>query len=1772
MSSLQDQLAQISTNNATVALDRKKRQKLHSASLIYNPKTASTQDYDFIFVNALDSFRELVEVDPKFEIFSKTLFSETSMSIDRNLQSKEEASNLDGIINAYLMLISSRWHLAPTLHATEWLVRRFQIHISNAETFLLSTINYYQTPIFKRILNLIKLPPLFNSLSGFVRSEANPSNMTIVKLFNDMDFLKLYCSYFSKCIKQKATYTNQLLFTSCCIINLIASNCKNETKLNELVPIILEMSAKLLASSSVDCQISAHCILAVFATALPLKKEIIMAAIETILSNLESEKAKKSALVTICKLTQTLKGQGNVDQWPARIYKLFDSRFNIDEFAKFLIKTDCPACDKFTTSYIRSVARYDQTKLTSVVNLLENSKLEKFEVRLIITDLIHLSEILEDKSQLIALFEYFVSRNEDLVLKCIKALNISRELFEIKLTTSLFTKNEEASENDVMKALSIEKVANRNTQSLSFKDFFEKNSTAIYTSDRSLLSESDKSFVRLLPLFVESVSKNFPTGLFLSSFLTTLEAKITFLLRITVSPAAPVALRLLSITQLFKFINQIDRESNVFTLVPCLVCALSDVSRNVRSGVKKLLLQISKRPFTKHYFMVKRLYGEGKEIPMLNPKDVENWLTGFLNEYIVDNCEIANIVIPKKNEKVYLLFWAQQALAMPLPLPKMIMWRTLKEHPTYSGLHCTIFEDFFSTYLNSRTEWKERCKDNKTDFVKFEKTLAELISPKGAPEFIIDFIINALNSNFESLANIVAERLVTIFASLKSNQQLQILQSTLEAAAEGNQCYDVVGTLQSLALSTETFVSILNKNRIHTDSEVAELSKRRRRRSSTNKAVLQKDEVSQLAEIHLRKLAIILEMLDKSKVAGSTTLLSTLLSLLSDLETLERDGGLPVAYAQETLSSCMLNTINSLEENKGTKLKNVRADVVVSAIRSSSSPQVQNKLLLVVGALASLDLETVLHSVMPIFTFMGAHSIRQDDEFTTHVVENTIKTIVPALLAGSGEDISNETEFLLMSFTTALQHVPKHRRVKLYATLVKAFNASTAIAPFLFLILQQYSTSITSFKISEGRSFVEFTKSFLTNFDILEQLNGWNKFLSFFKTLIDIKKDPEQKSGAKPRALFTNGILNLSRTELLTLIRNGFNFIDRCLEETEVGYYDINGSFKVKLYSSLLDTTNEPIFINNVRSSYGQLLQSILSFINSSNESFSLSNSDEMESSSESDNFHEIDEIDDVKNVLFHLLSHILNVLPVEDFVDSVLPLLTDSVNADIRYHLTLVIGTKFDGEGLEAASTASKVVEVLLERISTEKAHSNIVQVLFNTVGSLVAKFGSYLENALLVKALDFATKELDSPEPELLVSSLTVVTSSIEALGPKCIAFYPKIVPPSIKIFALSQLDDIELKEQLQLSILLLFAAMIKRIPSFLMSDLASVLKITFLANEIEPASRLSVISLIIDNIELKEVLKVLYKLWTSSDEVRESSIAVSLFLSALESTVESIDKKSATSQSPIFFKLLLHLFEYRSISSFDNNALNRIEASVYQISNAYVLKLNDKVFRPLFVILLRWTFDAEGVTNRAITEVERLTSFFKFFNKLQENLKGIITSYFTYLIEPVNKLLQRFISRDIVDVNLRRLTLNSLTSSFKYDRDEYWRSTARFELICESLVNQLSNIEDVVGKYLVKSIASLASNNSRVDEHNRFMHKLLMAHMIATCRSSEKLWTIKTFKLIYSKVGESWLSLLPQLVPIIAELLEDDDEEVEHEVRLGLVRVVENVLGEPFDRYLD
>ena len=1809
MSSLRDQLSQIAQQNQGVALDRKKRSKIHSASLIYNPKVASTQDYEYLFETATSALEELISIDPKFQVFTKSLFNESSINLDRNAITDEELKDLNSTINLFLMLINSRWNLTPTLHAAEWLVRRFQIHIHNADYLLFSSLQYYQLPVFKRILNIIKLPPLWSPLSNFVKSESkNPSNLTIIKLFQDFEFLAEYEKFLHQCIKKNFINSKLLCFTTCSLVNLL-THTTSKTE-NLFVSKIIEIVAKLLMAKnnhSHDCQMSAHTILVVLSKK-NLDSKIIMAALETMLSNLHPM-AHKSAFIAMASLCQSMDGTISVEQFPMKLYNLIASKFNND--IQNLIVVHGANFDKFLTSFIRSIIRYDQDKFPKVVQLLDTTILQTFEEKIIVNDLIHLSEIIEDKTKLVPIFEKLIAQNDEpLILSCLESLGLSGEIFEIRLTTSLFVNNINSGDTEkdierIVRDVESSKIVGGMTDILPFKDWMSKNAQFCFTSNQSLLSANDDVFNKLLSLFLEALGKKYSIGLFLNSFLTTIEARITFLLRVTVSPASPVALKLVGLSHLSKMFNSIDKDLNLFTLVPVLVTGLFDVSKNVRLSIKKVLQQILKKTDSKNdnFLLIKSIYGDiDLSETMMSPSDSYVWLHTFLENYNVDNYDLSRSVIHKKSEKIDLLFWCYQIISLPLVFSKSCLLEIVTSCKGYNSNYSQLLQPVLETYLEQREHYKQSCLNNKFDFKKFESNVVNIISMKEKNQFCIDFVIKSLKSESEQLTEVVCKKLTSIFSSLKPAFQLEIVESIIESSAStlttenGSEnsiselSFDPLGLLQNLNIPSSIFVSILEKNRINADEDNDQMIKRRRRRRSSTaaKSALQKEEISHLAELHLSKITTILETLDSNKnIEGSGELLTCLFNHLSDLEVLEQDGGYSVLYAQETLSSCMLNVIESLKKTPQKPL-HIRSDIVVSAIRSSPSPQVQNKLLLVIAALATLSPEMILHSVMPIFTFMGAHTIRQDDEYSTHVVENTIKAVVPALLSSSGSK-KNELDFLLTTFAAAFPHVPKHRRVKLFTTLINTLNPELAVSPFLFLIGEQYSSSVQKFKISESKEFIAFCRSFLNKLAAVEQLKG---ILGVFKLIKKLPtsfvyfKSPEgMREEMLKETLFSNSIINLDFFGLNKLKKNLLQFINKLVVDDSNDYYS-DGSLKLKILTLLTDEEADSNFVETAFSSLNkEILEGIeeVSFQVSKDKDFAHKDTaseitTDASGASQENGTDLKDNLLEIKQNLFELLKNILFLLPIDSYIQSVSSLLTAKYENSVRQHITLAIGERFKFESLETCPAAMEIMKIIFENSKNSESTTELVETSLATINDLISKFKDKIDSSMLTEALTISTENVQSEHTSISIACLALMNNTLQIQGVKCISFYPKIIPAALKLMKKHENGSDPLRSQLQIAIILLFAVAIRKLPMFVVSDLQKMMVTIFFSDEVSEEIKLSVLKLVVQNIDLKEVLKTLHKIWQSdvfeksNAALRTSSVAISLYLSILEATVDKIDKKAATAQSPIFFKLLLSLFEYRSYSAFDNNTLGRIEATVHKIANIYVLKLNDKVFRPLFALAVRWAFDGEGVKHKEISREDRLCAFFKFFNKLQDHLKSIITSYFTYLLDNTNKLLLEFSEGKKSNTNLRRLVLIAVGSSFKYDRDEYWRSTARFEVIGETLIGQLRNIEPTIGKYLVKAIGSLASCNKGSEEHNKAMSKLLISHMKSNCKSNEKLWAVRSVKLIYTKVGETWLTLLPQLVPIVAELLEDDDEQVEYEVRTGLVKVFENVLGEPFDRYLD
>lgn len=1769
MTSLAAQLGNIASATSTIALDRKKRQKIHSVSLIYTPKVAATQDYEIIYSNSLEAFEELVLIDKRFAYFRNSLFSATSISVDRNVQTAEQNKDLDKAVNAYLSLISSRWNLAPAAQATEWLVRRFQIHVHNGELLLLSTINYFQSPIFRRILDIVKLPPLFQGLSGFKNSEKNPTNASIIKIFTDLELFNLYIKYLEDTTSKNILYANQLLFFTCVALNTIAVSSTNPKKINDLIPLVLEVSAKFLTSSNSDAHVASHTVLSVLSSATSLSQEIIYAATETILAKM-SKKAENSALICIIKLFQSLNGY-NYENMPVRIYRLFIKLVtsDLDRFNE-LISSKSIKSEKLVTVLVKTILAYDSNeRIGLVLNVLKLVQLPNFEMKYIIKDSISAIDLVEnDKMEIVRLFEYFSEINKDLLFDTLKEVDLSLDLLEIKLQNSLSIANqtsgagadEEDNEEEKEKKLLMQ-IDQENKDAL----LKEINEFKPIVKDSFLAPELNKEFNEVLALFIRSSTITDSMQLFKEKVFKDEPSYLTFLVRVIVSPSSPGYYREVASKHLKSLIKSFDPKQNLMTIIPVLITALTDSRRKIRLSVLEILKLIVSRPSSKKVFMENKIFGkDSSKLQLISPKDMNNFINSIIENYFVETQDISKIFIESnKHIKLFLAFLVNQATVVSLPFVKTVLFNLVREICIKSVKLSELFQPFLETYISNRSSWELNCEENKTDFKQFEQSIINLIVPKEKNPFGIQFLINCLDSQFDQLAELAALKVVEIFPTLKATDyQFKLSKAIVDSFAKDSYtAYDALLTLQSLPLTSELFVELLKDSQINQPKAEQGVAKRRRRSSSSARQALHTGELAKIADHHLQKITVILETLDKSinQLTPTASLLSSLFNLLSDLETLGSDAGLPVLYTQETLATTMVKVIKGLKTlNVELDSSSIRTDIVVATIRASPSPQVQNRLLLVVAELASLAPETVLHSVMPIFTFMGAHTVRQDDEFSVHVVEQTVIQVVPALTnnaVNSKQD--EEIEFLLTSFASAFAHIPRHRRVRLFTTLASTLGPNKSLHLMLYLVGAQYSSALSKNRNSEARSLVEFSTSFLKNFSAVEQLNALSSFIKTWKTIPTVK-DKEVLNSITSNSVLSSTILSLNEEETLELKVNLIQYLDLTLSGGDTTAIP---SLKLKISYILLDSQSTEDKKSEIFDSFGRFIESLLSLIS--------------ETSKEEQQEQEQEEI---LNRLYKLLGDAFQLLPIKEFVSSVSQILLSSdISIKVREHLTLLILEKFELESTEdedAVVAVDVIIQDLFKNISTKQ--TELLQSSFDVLGSLISKFGEKIDSSLLVESLKLTTSELGllSSNGEIIISSISVITHIISILGIKTISFFPKIIPPALKIFntSMEEIEDVEAKKNLQLSILLLLSSYIKRIPTFVTSNLKDILRVLFLSNQVSDNIRNSVIELIVINMDHQQIMKTLSTIWgTLVCKLNGSSIG--LYLNALGSTVQAMDKKTATLQSSRFFKLLLELFEFRSQSDFDNNAIHRVEAQFHEIANSYVMKLNDKSFRPLFALLVRWGFNGEGVVYNKITEVERLTAFFRFFNKLQEALKSIVTSYYTYFFENTIDILNRFVSGEagINDVNLRRLILQSMSSSFKFDQDEYWKSQSRFELTSKALLDQTINIDDSIGKYLVKTVGSFAKDVSS-DENNKKLNQLFISHMKATCGAKEKLWSVRCLKLVYQKVGDQWLSLLPQLVPIIAELLEDSDEEVELETRSGLIKVVEQVLGEPLDRYLD
>ncbi|EPQ17123.1 HEAT repeat-containing protein 1 [Myotis brandtii] len=180
------------------------------ASLLFDPKEAATIDRDTAFAIGCTGLEELLGIDPAFEQFEAPLFSQLAKTLARSVQTKAVNKQLDENISLFLIHLSPYFLLKPAHKCLEWLIHRFHIHLYNQDSLIACVLPYHETRIFVRVIQLLKINNPKHKWFWLlpVKQSGVPlaKGTLITHCYKDLGFMDFICSLVTKSVKVFAEY------------------------------------------------------------------------------------------------------------------------------------------------------------------------------------------------------------------------------------------------------------------------------------------------------------------------------------------------------------------------------------------------------------------------------------------------------------------------------------------------------------------------------------------------------------------------------------------------------------------------------------------------------------------------------------------------------------------------------------------------------------------------------------------------------------------------------------------------------------------------------------------------------------------------------------------------------------------------------------------------------------------------------------------------------------------------------------------------------------------------------------------------------------------------------------------------------------------------------------------------------------------------------------------------------------------------------------------------------------------------------------------------------------------------------------------------------------------------------------------------------------------------------------------------------------------------------------------------------------------------------
>ncbi|KAH8410161.1 hypothetical protein KR009_007254 [Drosophila setifemur] len=952
----------------------------------------------------------------------------------------------------------------------------------------------------------------------------------------------------------------------------------------------------------------------------------------------------------------------------------------------------------------------------------------------------------------------------------------------------------------------------------------------------------------------------------------------------------------------------------------------------------------------------------------------------------------------------------------------------------------------------------------------------------------------------------------------------------------------------------------------------------------SRKAEASKVELVDLTSSSWKHGMTLLELLEHKKMLiGAELLIPALFDLLQACLTLEEQSVILAEYPKQLILALMLHCCQTAQANgvqlaKALPGTSFRIELVVQCLRNTRNPQTQQHTLLFLTFSAGMYPQRVLDKIVEIFTFVGSTVARHDDAFSLHIIHNVVETIIPILLSKAGQ---RERLIIpvLKIFGTICTDVPVHRRLPLYATLFRVLEPKEHLWQFLCILFDaQVLLEQGRQKVSIDKSRLDFVRELTLMFeDPTVSLQTAIRLLDYLAKL------PSDKNGSLTRI----GTSSIHSTE-----QELFDVRTRSFKELRHYKYLITHFLSDITVSTEWQTKMKRPDPAELLPHYQELILKSLAYVGQVNNA--------LEAAAETPLLKKFWGV--LANHTHDVLDNAIGLLAPEHFLSVITELLQldlGHVRMKVLELLVTKLGPKSEYFQLSPAAhfgvlfaPLQTIIDGILENAASSAQQAQLQQTALHALQLLAHRFGrDFIEEcrSLLATLTKITKRRANVPKAVLgnVVLTLVEICASIKA---HALAQLPKFAP---------QLTDL-LKEQVQQMTTL------KQGPDYVCSAVVTALHKLFkalplflgpyLGDIIAALVRLSVqlhSPLLLQDKRTQGLKKCLADVWAAVAQGVEVRILVPCCAKVYSCLLEQeaydelgqlmqqllllcIQHNSAAqlqtvqdSLSELFLQALEFRVQVRG-RGLDRRRVSDVEGAIAETFVTWILKLSESSFRPMYARVHKWALES--------SEKEARLTYFLLTNRIAEALKSLFVLFASEFVDDSSRQLGELNSlREELsagesddDVELLMAIMSTLYNVFLHCSEDFINEY-RFNALMPPLVDQLENDlvlnSEELQQALTKTIAQLAVATNDV------MWKQLNSQVLLKTRTQTPEVRILAFNncvAIARKLGESFAPLLPETVPFIAELLEDEHQSVEKNTR-SAVQELETILGEPVQKYL-